>query len=129
MRAFQDLYQLLSLLPLHLSVYFSVSHIFGLNLLLFIISLPQRVEKEHRDVLLFKQIADDSRTPLILAQVEIDNLKKELLSANRLESALAKKAEKVCFYSHFSFLFLLFTFVYFFPHNGVYFFEDFDRKL
>ena len=107
----------MSLLPLHLSVYFSVSHIFCLSLVLFIISLPQRVEKEHRDVLLFKQIADDSRTPLILAQVEIDNLKKELLSANRLESALAKKAEKVRFYSHFSISVFIILYLFIFSHT------------
>ena len=58
-------------------------------------ALEKRVDKEHRDVLMFKQVADESKIPLALAQVEIDNLKKELLSSNRLEAALSKKADKV----------------------------------
>jgi hypothetical protein len=57
--------------------------------------LEKKVDREHRDAIQLQKQLDDSVTPLLLAQVEIDNLKKELLSANRLEGTLAKKADKV----------------------------------
>ena len=57
-------------------------------------TLERKLDKEHRDVLLYKQLADDAKIPLQLAQAEIDSLKKDLIMANRLEMTLEKTAEK-----------------------------------
>ena len=57
-------------------------------------TLERKLDKEHRDVLLYKQLLDDSKVPLAMAQAEIDSLKKDLVMASRKELALEKTADK-----------------------------------
>eukprot|EP01038_Epipyxis_sp_PR26KG_P008365 gene8365-11319_t len=57
--------------------------------------LERKVDKEHRAMLHYQQVVEESKTPLIVAQLEIDNLKKELLAARRVEIQLTKQTEKV----------------------------------
>ena len=57
--------------------------------------LERRVDKEHRSALHYQQMAEDAKTPLIIAQTEIESLKKELLQAHRHELQLNKETDKV----------------------------------
>lgn len=55
--------------------------------------LERKVDKEHRAALHYQQLAEESKTPLQVAQAEIDSLRKELLNAHRYENQLEKKNE------------------------------------
>lgn len=57
--------------------------------------LERKVDKEHRAALHAQQIAEEAKTPLLVAQAEIDGLKAELLNARRQELQLSKQADKV----------------------------------
>eukprot|EP01039_Chlorochromonas_danica_P004974 gene4974-5462_t len=57
--------------------------------------LERKVDKEHRAALHWQQIADDARTPLAMAQAEIDSLKHELQAAHRQELMMAKENDKI----------------------------------
>lgn len=57
--------------------------------------LERQKDKEHREVLRLEQFLEDSKTPLITAQAEIDSLKKDLINARRQELQLVKGTEKV----------------------------------
>lgn len=56
--------------------------------------LERKVDKEHRAALHYHQLLEESKTPLIMAQTEIDSLKKELIQARRVEINLTKESEK-----------------------------------
>ena len=58
-------------------------------------TLERRLEKEHRTQLVLKQQVEDAKVPLQLAQQEIEQLRKELLGAHRVEVQLNKNVEKV----------------------------------
>lgn len=57
--------------------------------------LERKVDKEHRAAMNYQQIAEESKTPLLVAQAEIDSLKKELQDAHRNMLQLTKQTEKV----------------------------------
>jgi chromosome segregation ATPase len=57
--------------------------------------LERKFDKEHRAALHYQQVAEESKTPLLVAHAEIESLKKELLSAHRHELQLGKETEKV----------------------------------
>lgn len=57
--------------------------------------LERKVDKEHRASIHYQELLEQSKTPLLLAQNEIDSLKKELLGARRQELQLTKQTEKV----------------------------------
>lgn len=57
--------------------------------------LERKVDKEHRAMLHYQQVAEDAKTPLTIAQAEIESLKKDLLAAHRHEILISKEAEKV----------------------------------
>ncbi len=58
-------------------------------------TLERRLEKELRTQLILKQQLDDAKTPLLLAQAEIEQLKKDVLNAHRTEVQLEKNNEKI----------------------------------
>ena len=49
------------------------------------------MDKEHRATLHYQQVAEEAKTPLIVAQTEIESLKKELLIAHRHELQLNRE--------------------------------------
>jgi len=57
--------------------------------------LERKVDKEHRAMLHFQQAAEDAKTPLIVAQAEIESLKKELQIAHKHQLQITKAAETV----------------------------------
>lgn len=57
--------------------------------------LERRVDKEHRAALHYQQMAEEAKTPLLVAQGEIETLKKELLHARRHEISLNKDKDKI----------------------------------
>ena len=57
-------------------------------------TLERKLEKEHRAQLLLKQQLEEGKIPLQLALTEIENLRKEVLGAHRLEVTLEKNVEK-----------------------------------
>lgn len=57
--------------------------------------LERKVDKEHRSALHYQQVAEESKTPLIVAQNEIESLKKDLLGARRVEIQLSKQSDKL----------------------------------
>jgi chromosome segregation ATPase len=57
--------------------------------------LERKFDKEHRAALHYQQLAEEAKTPLLVAQTEIESLKKELIAAHRHELQLAKYTEKV----------------------------------
>eukprot|EP01036_Dinobryon_divergens_P027374 gene27374-36141_t len=56
--------------------------------------LQKKLDKEHRSAQHYQQMAEDAKTPLSVAQNEIESLKKELLVAHRHELQLNREAEK-----------------------------------
>jgi hypothetical protein len=52
-----------------------------------------QVDKEHRAALHYQQVAEEAKTPLQVAQTEIESLKKELLNAHRQELALNREVQ------------------------------------
>lgn len=70
------------------------TYTYHLQSTLTLILLPQ-VDKEHRAALHFQQAAEEAKTPLVVAQAEIESLKKELQAAHRHELQLAKETDKV----------------------------------
>mmetsp|Transcript_34002 Transcript_34002/g.74900 ORF Transcript_34002/g.74900 Transcript_34002/m.74900 type:complete len:901 (+) Transcript_34002:156-2858(+) len=57
--------------------------------------LERKVDKEHRSSLHYQALLEESKTPLAVAQAEIDSLNKDLLSAHRQELNLNKANDKV----------------------------------
>ncbi len=57
--------------------------------------IERKFDKEHRAALHYQQMAEEAKTPLLVAQAEIESLKKELLAAHRHELQLAKDSEKI----------------------------------
>lgn len=57
--------------------------------------LERKIDKEHRAALHYQQLAEDAKTPLIVAQNEIESLKKEIESYHRLELNLLKNTDKI----------------------------------
>jgi chromosome segregation ATPase len=57
--------------------------------------LERLLEKEHGQVLHFKQVVEDSKTPLRLLQQEVDSLQKELLKHRKFEDQLERDKESV----------------------------------
>ena len=57
--------------------------------------LERRLDKEHRENLHYQQLLEESKTPLVQAQAEIDSLKKDIVSGHRHELQLQKVTEKV----------------------------------
>ncbi len=55
----------------------------------------RKLDKEHRNTLHYQQIAADSKTPLMIAQTEIESLKRELMQCHRHEMELTKDADKI----------------------------------
>lgn len=56
--------------------------------------LERRLEKERRNALQYRQMAEDAKTPLLLAQTEIEKLKEELRGAHRKEQSLNRTVDK-----------------------------------
>jgi len=56
--------------------------------------LERKVDKEKRNGLKYEQLLEESKTPLALANQEVENLKKELIGARRQELGLNKTIEK-----------------------------------
>jgi chromosome segregation ATPase len=57
--------------------------------------LERRVDKEHRSALHYQQLLEESKTPLQVAQAEIESLKKDLIAAHRHELSLNKVTDKI----------------------------------
>ena len=57
--------------------------------------LERKLSKEHTEMLKYKQMAEDVKVPLQLAQTEIESLKQDLISAHKVELTLEKRTEKV----------------------------------
>ena len=57
--------------------------------------LERKCDREVRSVLHYKQLLEQTKTPLALAHAEIESLQKELLSSHRHEVQLAKNAETI----------------------------------
>jgi chromosome segregation ATPase len=57
--------------------------------------LERRVDKEHRAALHYQQLMEEAKTPLVVAQAEIESLKKDLIAAHRQELQLHKVADKI----------------------------------
>merc|ERR1719230_1229295 len=55
--------------------------------------LERKVEREHRQSLKYKQMLDESKTPLLMAQTEITALQKEVDQFKRREETRAKELE------------------------------------
>lgn len=53
-----------------------------------------QLDKEHRSAQHYQQMAEDAKTPLSVAQNEIESLKKELLVAHRHELQLNREVRK-----------------------------------
>lgn len=56
--------------------------------------LERKVDKEHKQMLHYQQMAEEAKTPLLVAQAEIENLKAELIGARRVELQLGRQNEK-----------------------------------
>jgi chromosome segregation ATPase len=56
--------------------------------------LERKMDKEKRSTQHYMQLLEESKTPLALANGEIENLKKELLAARRQEMVLSKNVTK-----------------------------------
>jgi chromosome segregation ATPase len=56
--------------------------------------LERKFEKEHRDVSHYKEMAESSKVPLILAQTEIDGLKSEILNMKRIQNEIHRQYEQ-----------------------------------
>ena len=52
-----------------------------------------QLDKEHRSAQHYQQMAEDAKTPLSVAQAEIESLKKELLVAHRHELQLNREVK------------------------------------
>lgn len=57
--------------------------------------LERLLEKEHSQVLHYKQVVEDSKTPLNLLQQEVDSLQKELLKHRKIEDQLERDKQTV----------------------------------
>lgn len=57
--------------------------------------LERLLEKEHSQVLVYKQAVEDSKTPLAMLQQEVDSLQKELLKHRKIEDQLERAREGV----------------------------------
>lgn len=57
--------------------------------------LERKLDKEHRAALHYQQAVEDAKTPLLMAEAEIDTLNKDILGARKHELQLSKKAEKI----------------------------------
>merc|ERR1719230_85184 len=57
------------------------------------VQLERKVEREHRQALKYKQLLDESKTPLLMAQTEIAALQKEVDQFKRREETRAKELE------------------------------------
>lgn len=57
--------------------------------------LERLLEKEHSQVLHYKQVVEDSKTPLRLLQQEVDSLQKELLKHRKVEDQLERDKQSV----------------------------------
>lgn len=55
--------------------------------------LERKVDKEHRSAMQYRQEVEDSKTPLQVAQMEIEGLKRELMGSHRQELLLTKHTE------------------------------------
>merc|ERR1719230_2468178 len=55
--------------------------------------LERKCEREHRQALKYKQLLDESKTPLLMAQTEITALQKEVDQFKRREEVKAKELE------------------------------------
>jgi peptidoglycan hydrolase CwlO-like protein len=53
--------------------------------------LERKFDKEHREVIRYQQLLDESKTPLILAHAEIESLKKALSLAHHKETLLLRE--------------------------------------
>lgn len=58
------------------------------------VAVCTQLDKEHRSALHYQQMAEDAKTPLSVAQAEIESLKKELLVAHRHELQLNREVRK-----------------------------------
>lgn len=57
--------------------------------------LERKIDKEKRGTQHYMQLLEESKTPLALANAEVENLKKEVLAARRQEMVLNKDVTKV----------------------------------
>jgi chromosome segregation ATPase len=57
--------------------------------------LERKLDKEHREMLHYQSMLEESKTPLAVAHAEIDSLKRDLLNAHRHELTLNKTTEKL----------------------------------
>lgn len=57
--------------------------------------LERKIDKEKRSTQHYMQLLEESKTPLALANAEVENLKKEILAARRQEMMLNKDVTKV----------------------------------
>ena len=57
--------------------------------------LERKVDKEHRSALRYQMLLEDAKTPLQIAQAEIESLKKDLISAHRQEMNLSKDIDRL----------------------------------
>lgn len=53
-------------------------------------TLERKVDKEKRNAMKYQQLLEEAKTPLAMANQEIDNLQKELVAARRQELSLGK---------------------------------------
>lgn len=60
---------------------------------LFWLHVSIQLDKEHRSAQHYQQMAEDAKTPLSVAQAEIESLKKELLVAHRHELQLNREVK------------------------------------
>ena len=68
-----------------------------------------QLDKEHRSALHYQQMAEDAKTPLSVAQTEIESLKKELLVAHRHELQLNREVRKHTTLLHTFILYMLYV--------------------
>jgi len=57
--------------------------------------LERKFDKEHKDVVQCQKMLEEAKTPLLLAQVEIESLKKALSMAHHKETVLERENETV----------------------------------
>jgi chromosome segregation ATPase len=58
-------------------------------------TLERLLEKEHGQVLHYKQMLEESKTPLVILQQEVDQLQKELLKHRKVEDGLERAKQTV----------------------------------
>ena len=57
--------------------------------------LERKIDKEKRSTQHYMQLVEEAKTPLALANAEVENLKKELIAARRQELGLQKNVSKI----------------------------------